>query len=203
MKRGGDTDNLKLESASRRTQGSRKGCHKVKHRDCHQSHQSHRHVDTNRRPLAPLLSTSDTVEAPMRDGAWWCCDPRFSWRSTPWASTHLSSSGLTPHGHYPVAANRPVHPESVLSIRTGGRNCTIMASMTVLAASHHPGAPHSSSDTTHAACRCFSLCLCLSVSLTDTHTNTQEEMRSSLEQKCLNVKEHLKRIESKLNSRLQ
>ena len=28
-------------------------------------------------------------------------------------------------------------------------------------------------------------------------------MRSSLEQKCYNVKEHLKRIESKLNSRLQ
>ena len=68
MKRGGDADALKLESASRRTQDSHKDCHKVKHRDSHQSHQSQRHIDTNRRPLAPLLSTSNTVEAPMRDG---------------------------------------------------------------------------------------------------------------------------------------
>ena len=86
---GGEVAVQKMVSASRRMSDLHKDCHRVSHKDSHQSHQRHLPVDPNcvqsswhrRYPLA-------TFWRPTYEGQWCSCKPWFSWQSRLWVNYH-------------------------------------------------------------------------------------------------------------------
>ena len=147
VKSASDTAVRKLESASRRTQDPHKDSHKVNHKDGHQSHQPHYSVDTNRtksstgtavihrrHPGGPSLPDGGAaVTRGSHDGS--PLEPPYSGLPLLEARRHMSHHPVAAHrtdGHGTLLAACPCQPGR--TSRTGGRNCAIMAFMTVLTA---------------------------------------------------------------------